>query len=165
MNVENHQVCKRCILDTTDPDITFDSNGICRYCHYYDDVTRHLWYKGEEGVRRWEALVEDIKRAGRGRDYDCAIGLSGGADSSYLAYLGSQSGLRMLAVHVDAGWNSELAVANIEKLCKGLNLDLVTEVVDWPSMQDLQRAFLMSGVVNQDIPQDHAFFAALQIRR
>lgn len=161
MSSQEIQICSRCVIDTTDPEVTFDTNGECRYCKYYDDVTRHMWFPGEEGKRRWDAQIEELKRAGRGRDYDCMIGLSGGADSSYLAYLGKKAGLRMLAVHVDAGWNSELAVANIEKLCKGLNLDLVTEVVDWPSMQDLQRCFLQAGVVNQDIPQDHAYFAAL----
>jgi N-acetyl sugar amidotransferase len=154
-------MCSRCVLDTTDPGITFDESGVCNYCHYYDNVTSKSWLHGEEGKRALEAAFDEMKNANKDSQYDCILGLSGGVDSSYLAWLGKQYGLRMLAVHVDAGWNSELAVKNIENICKTLDIDLVTHVVDWNSMKELQRAFLKSGVVNQDIPQDHAFFAGL----
>ncbi len=115
----------------------------------------------KRGRRKLEETVEQMKREGKGKDYDCIIGLSGGVDSSYLAYLASSYGLRILAVHVDAGWNSELAVKNIQDIVTKCGIDLHTHVVDWGDMRELQLAFFKSGVPNQDIPQDHAFFAAL----
>lgn len=156
-----HRMCVRCVMDSTDPDITFDSDGVCSHCHTYDQTSKRLWKKGEEGRIILEKLLGQIKKEGQGKRYDAIIGLSGGTDSSYLAYLGHKWGLRMLAVHVDAGWNTEIAVQNIENICNKLNIDLITEVIDWTDMQAMQRAFFRSKVVNQDIPQDHAFFAAL----
>lgn len=107
------------------------------------------------------SVVEKIKRDGEGQDYDCIIGLSGGVDSSYLALMIKDYGLRPLVVHVDAGWNSELAVHNIEKIVKHCDYDLHTHVVDWEEMRDLQLAYLKAGVANQDVPQDHVFFSSL----
>jgi len=107
------------------------------------------------------SICEEIKAAGRASEYDCIIGLSGGVDSSYLALKVREQGLRPLVVHVDAGWNSELAVGNIEKVVRHCNYDLHTHVVDWEEMRDLQLAYLRSGVANQDVPQDHVFFASL----
>jgi N-acetyl sugar amidotransferase len=156
-----YQICDKCIMDTTDPDITFDAKGVCNYCNDYENIISKKWHRGAEGKEKLEKLVAEIKNYSKGKEYDCIIGLSGGVDSSYLAFLGTQLGLRMLAVHVDAGWNSELAVQNIQNICTTLNIDLVTEVIDWSVMRKLQLAFLKSGLVNQDIPQDHAFFAAL----
>jgi N-acetyl sugar amidotransferase len=156
-----YKCCTRCVIDTTDPNVVFDENGVCNYCLEYDDVHSKQWFRGEEGKKKMNELVNEIKAYGKGKEYDCIIGISGGVDSSYLAYLAHEQGLRMLAVHVDAGWNSELAVKNIQSLCTFLKLDLITVVIDWEIMQDLQRAFFKSRVVNQDIPQDHAFFAAL----
>jgi N-acetyl sugar amidotransferase len=155
------RVCTRCVMDTSDPQITFDAAGVCHHCTEFADVTRHRWYTGAEGQRRLDAMVGELRAAGRGRDYDCILGLSGGVDSSYLALKCHEWGLRTLAVHVDAGWNSELAVANIEKILDHTGFDLHTHVVDWEEMRDLQLAFLRSGVSNQDVPQDHAFFANL----
>ena len=120
-----------------------------------------LWFPNEEGKRRLNAVLQKIKQDGVNKDYDCILGLSGGVDSSYLAYLTKEWGLRVLAFHVDAGWNSELAVKNIELLVKEIKLDLFTYVVNWEEVQDLQRAFFRAGVPNQDIPQDHVFFAIL----
>lgn len=157
----NHQVCSRCIMDTSDPDITFDEKGVCNHCRAFDEMAAQNWFPGPEGLPKLNAIVAQIKKECAGNEYDCIIGLSGGVDSSYLAYKASQLGLRMLAVHVDGGWNSELAVKNIEVICKNLGIDLYTHVVDWEEMKDLQVAFLKSGLSNQDIPQDHAFFAAL----
>lgn len=154
-------VCSRCVMDTTDPEIDFDENGVCNHCRKFDAVTSKRWHPDAEGARLWNARLEEIRAAGRGHDYDCIIGLSGGVDSSYLALKAKDWGLRPLVVHVDAGWNSELAVSNIECIVKACDYDLHTIVIDWPEMRDLQIAFLKSGVANQDVPQDHAFFANL----
>lgn len=155
------QTCTNCIMDTTDPEITFDVNGVCNHCNHFYNVLSKRWYPNETGDKFLAEMAEKMKQAGRGSDYDCILGLSGGVDSSYLAMKIVEMGLRPLAVHVDAGWNSELAVKNIESICKTLNIDLFTEVIDWEEMRELQVAFLRAGVPNQDIPQDHAFFAAL----
>jgi len=156
-----HQVCTRCVMDTSDPDIKFDENGVCNHCIEFDVVTRRNWYPNDEGRRRLSIMVEQIITAGRGQDYDCILGLSGGVDSSYLAIKLQDWGLRPLVVHVDAGWNSELAVANIEAIVKYCNYDLHTHVVDWEVMRDLQLAYLRAGIPNQDVPQDHIFFSSL----
>lgn len=156
-----YQICTRCIMDTSDPDITFDEVGECNYCQQFDRTASKIWFPNEEGELKLYEIISQIKLSGKGKEYDCIIGLSGGVDSSYLAYKASQMGLRILAVHVDGGWNSELAVQNIENIVKKCGIDLVTHVVDWEDMQDMQAAFFRSGVANQDIPQDHAFFAAL----
>lgn len=155
------QVCARCVMDTSDPQIVFDEDGVCNHCRYFDDVVKPRWFPNDEGGRRLDAIVQRIKQEGAGKRYDCIIGLSGGADSSYLALKVHDLGLRPLVLHVDAGWNSELAVRNIEVLLKHCGWDLETVVIDWEQMRDLQIAYLTSGVSNQDVPQDHAFFAAL----
>lgn len=156
-----YQVCVRCVMDTSDPEITFDARGCCNHCRAFDSGPRQSWLPNEEGARRWAGWVDRIRADGRGREYDCIIGLSGGVDSAYLAWRLRDSGLRMLAVHVDGGWNSEVAVGNIERIVKSLKIDLSTFVVDWEEMRDLQVAFLRASVANQDVPQDHAFFAQL----
>ncbi|HEY1111245.1 MAG TPA: N-acetyl sugar amidotransferase [Opitutaceae bacterium] len=153
--------CTRCVMDTTDPDITFDAAGVCNHCRNFDAVLRSRWKDNPEGEAELRARIETIKQENAKRDYDCILGLSGGVDSSYLAIKVVEYGLRPLVVHVDAGWNSELAVQNIERLVKVLKLDLHTIVIDWEEIRDLQIAFLRSGVANQDVPQDHAFFAGL----
>ena len=159
--MKHYQRCIRCVIDTTDPDIEFDEHGVCNHCHYFDHYASKIWKKGKEGDDALEEMWAEIKKEGRNKEYDCILGLSGGIDSSYLLYLSQQAGLRVLAVHVDAGWNSEIAVHNIQALCSKLDVDLVTDVINWAEMQKLQRAFLRSRVINQDIPQDHAFFASL----
>jgi len=155
-----YRICTRCIMDTTDESISFDDNGICNHCRSYEAIENSMPPVSER-KEHLQRLADEIKKAGKGKRYDCIIGMSGGVDSSYLAYLASSRGLRPLAVHVDAGWNSELAVNNIENVVKALDIDLFTYVVDWKEMQDLQAAFLRSGVANQDIPQDHAFVAGV----
>lgn len=149
--------CTTCIMDTTDPWITFDGQGRCSHCIQVDQY-RTVWNPAGDPIRL-ERLIARIRADGKGRDFDAVIGLSGGVDSSFLAYQAKQFGLRMLIVHVDTGWNSELAVSNIENIVKKLGFELHTNVVDWEEMQDLQYAFLKSGVPNQDIPQDHAIVA------
>ncbi len=159
--MRKYQQCTRCIMDTSDPSITFDPQGVCNHCRHFDEVTRREWFPNEEGARKWAAMADQIRLAGKGQEYDCILGLSGGIDSSYLALKVKDWGLRPLVVHVDAGWNSELAVANIEAVVKHCNFDLHTHVVDWEEMRDLHLAYLRAGISNQDVPQDHVFFSAL----
>lgn len=161
MNTMKYQCCTRCVMDTTDPEITFDAQGVCNHCRQFDERARREWFPNEEGRRRWGAVVQQIKASGKGQEYDCILGLSGGVDSSYLALKVHEWGLRPLVMHVDAGWNSELAVANIEAIVKHCGYDLHTHVVDWEDMRDLQLAYLRAAVANQDVPQDHIFFASL----
>lgn len=161
-NNHPYQICANCIMDTSDSNITFDERGWCDYCNNYHAKIQPNWHTDERGEREIMSAVERIKRDGRGKPHDCLIGLSGGVDSSYVTYLAKEKfGLRPLLYHVDAGWNSQQAVNNIEKLVDGLGLDLYTEVVDWPEMRDLQLAFFKAGVPHLDTPQDHAFFAGL----
>lgn len=149
-------------MDTSDSVIRFDSNGICDHCHNYDENIEPNWHTGDKGYAELMAAAEQIKKEGKGKDFDCIIGLSGGLDSSYTAYVAKEiMGLRPLLFHVDAGWNTDQAVGNIEKLVDGLGLDLYTEVINWEEMKDLQVAFLKSGISDQDIPQDCAFFSSL----
>jgi N-acetyl sugar amidotransferase len=162
MSKRPYQICSNCIMDTSDSGIVFDERGWCDYCNNYHRNILPNWHTDERGEREIMAVVERMKRDGKGRDHDCLIGLSGGVDSSYVTYLAKEKfGLRPLLYHVDAGWNSQQAVNNIEKLVDGLGLDLFTEVVDWPEMRDLQLAFFKAQVPHLDTPQDHAFFAGL----
>ena len=157
-----YQICVRCVMDTSDPEIQFDEAGVCSWCRRFDAEIAPQWFPNAEGERRFAAIVEGIRRETTSKEYDCIVGLSGGIDSTYAAYvMRKRWNLRLLAVHVDAGWNSELAVKNIENTVTRLDIDLHTEVIDWEEVRDLQLAFLKSGVPNQDIPQDHVFFAAL----
>jgi N-acetyl sugar amidotransferase len=156
------RICTNCVMDTTDAKIVFDERGVCDHCNSFYQHTLPNWHTDETGQREIHAMVQRIKAAGKGRDFDCIIGMSGGIDSSYLTYLAKeQFGLRPLVFHVDAGWNSQEAVNNIEKLVDGLGLDLYTEVINWEEMRDLQVAFFKSGVSHIDTPQDHAFFATM----
>lgn len=159
--MRKYQQCTNCVMDTTDPEIVFDAVGVCNHCREFDEIKNECWFPNEEGARKWAAMVDNIHLAGKGQEYDCILGLSGGVDSSYLALKVKDWGLRPLVMHVDAGWNSELAVANIERIVKHCNFDLHTHVVDWEEMRDLQLAYLKAGVANQDVPQDHVFFASL----
>lgn len=157
-----HIICSNCVMDTTDTKITFDKGGICDHCTtFYRDIQPN-WHTDEYGRKQLEVELERIRIDGRGRDFDCIIGMSGGIDSSYLTHLAKcELNLRPLVFHVDAGWNSQIAVNNIERMVDGLGLDLYTEVIDWSEMRDLQVAFFRSGVPHVDAPQDHAFFATM----
>lgn len=162
MNYRKYQICAKTIMDTSDPNIKFDTDGISDYYHNFQNVILPNWKTGQEGERELEKIAKKIKEDGKNRDFDCIIGLSGGLDSSYVTYIAKEiMGLRPLLFHVDAGWNTDQAVANIEKLVDGLNLDLYTEVINWEEMKDLQVAFLKSQIPDQDLPQDYAFFSAL----
>ncbi|MGX4803507.1 N-acetyl sugar amidotransferase [Bradyrhizobium guangdongense] len=149
-------------MDTSDSKISFDQRGRCDYCNNYHANILPNWHPDARGESEMLSIAERIRKEGRGGDHDCIIGVSGGVDSSYVALLAKEKlGLRPLIFHVDAGWNSQQSVNNIEKLVDGLGLDLHTEVVDWEEMKDLQRAFFMAQVPHLDTPQDHAFFAGL----
>ncbi len=144
-----------------DAGIEFDPRGVCNHCRRYDQLLSSRVTAGEAGRRALATIVEDMKRAGQGRDYDCIIGVSGGVDSTYVAYLVRELRLRALAIHFDNGWNSELAVKNIEQVLKKLQIDLFTYVVDWPEFRDLQVAFLRASTPDGEIPTDHAINALL----
>ena len=159
--MRNIQICSRCVMDTTDSAIVFDTQGVCDHCNTFDTEVKPNWHTGERGERELRQLVQAIKASGKGKDFDCIIGMSGGIDSSYLTYIATEFGLRPLVFHVDAGWNSQIAANNIEKLIDKLGLDLYTEVIDWQEIRDLQLAYFKSGVPHIDTPQDHAFFATM----
>ncbi len=157
-----YQICTNCVMDTTDPDISFDEKGVCDHCQNYYSNIKPNWNTGEQGRRQLAEVIEKIKRDGKGRDFDCIMGMSGGADSSYMLHLiVKEFGLRPLVFHVDGGWNSELAVNNIEVMIDKLGLDLYTEVINWEEMKALQLAYFRSNLPYIDIPQDHAFIATL----
>lgn len=161
-SIEVNQTCSYCVLDSSFSGLEFNEHGQCYSC--IDSIVRkeREWFPNSMGYRSLCEIVEAIKKRGKGQNYDCMIGLSGGIDSAYLAHIAVKVfGLRVLAVHVDSGWNSSAAVSNIESLVRKLDLDLITHVVEWHEMRDLQLAYLKSSVLNQDIPQDHLFFSTL----
>ena len=158
----SYKICSKTIMDTTDPNILFDDDGISDYYHNFQKIILPSWNYGVGKENELMAIAKKIKKDSKNKDFDCIIGLSGGLDSSYVAFIAKEiMGLRPLLFHVDAGWNTDKAVGNIEKLCNGLGLDLFTEVVNWEEMKDLQVAFLKSQIVDQDLPQDYAFFSGL----
>jgi N-acetyl sugar amidotransferase len=161
MSEREFQICNRCVMDTTDPDITFDKNGICNHCYAYDEAIKNNTFSGEAGKNRLNLIIEAIKKRGKGKEYDCIIGLSGGVDSSYVAYKVKEFGLRPLAIHLDNGWDSELAVKNIEQIIKILNIELYTHVIDWEEFKNLQLAFLKASTPDSEVPSDHAIFAIM----
>lgn len=157
----NLRVCTRCVMDTTDPDITFDADGVCSHCHAYDRAVATRVRTGADGQRLLDEHVARIKRDGQGLQYDCVIGVSGGVDSTFVAYKVKQLGLRPLAVHLDNGWDSEIAVTNIASALRALSIDLHTLVIDWDEFRDIQLAFLRAGVPDCEIPSDHAIVASV----
>lgn len=162
MTNRKYQICTNCVMDTTDSKITFDDNGVCDHCNTFYSKILPNWHTDATGRQDLQKIVDKIKREGTGKDFDCIIGVSGGIDSSYLTYMAKEElDLRPLVFHVDAGWNSQVAVNNIEKLVDKLGLDLYTEVIDWEEMRDLQLAFFKAGVPHIDLPQDIAFFSTM----
>jgi N-acetyl sugar amidotransferase len=162
MNENAYQICQRCIMDTSDPNISFNELGVCDYCNNFDSNIVPNWCGDKERHIKLEKLADEIHSDGKGMDFDCIIGLSGGLDSSYVAYVTKEKmGLRPLLFHVDAGWNSDQAVGNIEKLVDGMNLNLITDVVNWEDIKRMQVAFLRAGIADQDLVQDAAFFSGL----
>jgi len=156
-----YQICTRCILDTNDyPEIVFDDQGICNVCKTFDELKSKNVFIKEKGEKKIEQLITAIRKEGKGKTYDCILALSGGTDSSYLAYLCRKWKLNPLVLHVDNGWNSELAVKNIEELVKRLGFDLYTFVIDWKELRDLQIAYFKSSVIDLDIPSENALLGA-----
>ncbi len=153
--------CSKCILDTNDdPLISFDNNGVCNHCSEYDRIAHEYVFKDSEGKKLLNEFVEKIKAAGKNHEYDCIIGLSGGVDSSYVAYyVVKKLQLRPLVIHFDNGWNSKLAVKNIENIVKKLNIDLFTYVVNWEEYKDIQLSFFKASVVDIELITDHAISA------
>jgi N-acetyl sugar amidotransferase len=160
-NTQN-KICCRCVMDETATEITFDESGVCNFCNHYDQVLINEIFSDKGGEEKLEKLIKEIKEKGKNSKYDCLIGLSGGVDSSYVAYLvAKRYGLRTFAVHLDNGWNTELAVANVEQIVKRLDIDLSTYVLDWKEFRDIQLSFLKSSISNIEIPTDHAIWALL----
>lgn len=155
------RVCARCVMDTTDPEITFDTDGVCNHCHDYDREVLKRVRNGAEGASLLEAQAARIRHDGASHRYDCVIGLSGGVDSTYVAFRVKQLGLRPLAVHLDNGWDSEIAASNISAALATLGIELETLVIDWEEFKDVQRAFLRAGVPDCEIPSDHAIVSSV----
>ena len=162
MTVNSTKICSNCVMDSTDSQIIFDENGVCDHCNDFKENIAPNWQPNEIGARLLHKTVEDIRKAGRRKDFDCILGLSGGLDSSYMLHiLVKEFGLRPLVFHVDGGWNSVLAVSNVQRLVDKRGLELFTEVIDWEDMRDFQLAWFKSGTPILDVPQDHAFVATL----
>ncbi|MEL4427051.1 N-acetyl sugar amidotransferase [Shewanella indica] len=160
--MSTYQVCSKCVMDTTDSNIVFNSEGVCDHCLDFEENVKPNWHTDERGDAELKKIIAKIKADGKGRDFDCIIGMSGGADSSYLLHVAvKEYGLRPLVFHVDGGWNSQIAVNNINVMIDKLGLDLYTEVINWEEMKDFQLAYFKAGVSNIDVPQDHAFVATL----
>jgi N-acetyl sugar amidotransferase len=157
-----YKICKNCVMDTSDSKISFNDKGVCDHCQTFYKKILPNWDTSEKGEAKLIKLLDQIKKEGKNKDFDCIMGMSGGIDSSYLLYVMKEKyNLRPLVFHVDAGWNSQIAVNNIERLIDGLDLDLYTDVIDWEEIKDLQLSFFKSGVSHIDTPQDHAFFATM----
>jgi N-acetyl sugar amidotransferase len=157
-----NRICKKTVMDTTDPNIIFDVDGISDYYHNYINKILPSWNTGKKGMEELNKIAQKIKSKFKDKAFDCIIGMSGGLDSSYALYVAKEVlGLRPLVYHVDAGWNTDQAVSNIEKVIEGLGLDLYTDVINWEEVKDLQRSFLKAQIPDQDLVQDYAFFSSL----
>lgn len=156
--MKEYKICKRCVMDTSDPIIKFDKNGYCNLC---TQALENKIIVNEESEKKFETLIKMLKEEGKNKPYDCVLGLSGGIDSSYLAYLLSKKGVRILGIHIDAGWDTPTSCSNLKKLVKKCKIELKTIKINETEMMDLQRAYFLAQVINQDVPQDHAFFAEL----
>lgn len=155
-------ICKRCVMDNVgDSQISFDEKGICNYCKAAEEANRQCYFPNDEGKRKLEEIVKKIKEERKSEKYDCMIGLSGGLDSSYLAYVGYQHGLRMLAIHIDDGFDTEITKRNVQRIAETFNIDLIIEKPNKALFADVTKAFLRAGVPNIAIPQDNVLFAAL----
>lgn len=162
MTPRTYQQCTKTVMDNiADPFITFDENGVSNYWYDYQKLAKELVFQGAIGQKKLEEKIAEIKANGKGKKYDCLIGLSGGVDSTYIAYLVKKYQLRALAIHFDNGWNSEIAVQNINNIISSVGCDLFTLVVDWEEFKDLQLSYLKAGVIDIEALTDHAIFATL----
>ncbi len=156
-----YQICTKCIMDTTDSEITFDEKGICNHCIDYLKRKKKIIIDPRKREKELQEVILKVKEAGKNKKYDCVVGISGGVDSSYVAYLAKKWGLRALLVHLDNGWDSELAVKNIENIVKKTGFDLYTFVINWEEFKDLQRSFFKADVIDLELLSDHAIFATV----
>lgn len=156
-----YQICTRCVMDTTDPEIVFDNLGHCNHCNDFLNKRLKHKYQGESSDLAFQKLIADMKKAGKDKEYDCIMGVSGGVDSSYAALIGKKHGLRILGVHMDNGWNSEEAVLNIRNIAQKLGIDYESDVLDWEEFKDLQLSFLKASVPEAETPTDIAIPAAM----
>lgn len=157
-----YQICKCCVMDTSDADIVFDSNGVCMRCNEYKNRILPQWNYGEGHEEELNTLLVEIKRKGQGKQYDCILGLSGGLDSSYMLHLAVKEwGLRPFVFHIDAGWNLPVAEENIKRLTEKLGVELHVEKMNWDEMREMQLAWFRTGLEMLDAPQDHAFIALI----
>lgn len=160
--MRNYQICSCCVMDTTDEDIIFDENGVCMRCNEYKERILPEWNHGKGHEKELTALINQIKESGKGKKYDCILGLSGGLDSSYMLHLAVKEwGLRPFVFHIDAGWNLPVAEENLKKLTEKLGVELHIEKMDWNEMREMQLAWFRTGLENLDSPQDHAFIALI----
>lgn len=160
MAEDGRQICTRCVLDTTATDIWFTDNGVCKYCMIHDELEK-AYPHGAEGDQQLERIASRIRAEGKGKPHDCIVGVSGGRDSTFTLYTAVNLGLRPLAVHFDNGWNSEIAVRNIENATTRLGVELHTVVADWEEFKDLQLAFLRASVPDAEVPTDYAIYSVL----
>jgi len=160
INNTAQQICSRCVLDTTVPEIHFDKDGVCNYCKIHDELEK-AHPLTEDGKNNFQSLIKKIKDDGKGKEYDCVVGVSGGRDSTYTLYVAVEMGLRPLAVHFDNGWNSDLAVSNIKNATDKLDVDLYTHVADWEEFKDLQISFLKASVSDAEVPTDYVILSVL----
>lgn len=162
MKEKQYKVCTNCVLDTSDEDLKFDSNGVCEICNKYDSSIRDWWNFGKGKEKELNKLISDIKDSGKGKEYDCILGFSGGLDSSYLLHLAVKEwGLRPFVFHIDAGWNLPVTTSNIYKIGDKLGVKIHVEKLDWEEMRQIQLAFFRTGHAGLDAPQDHAFIAVI----
>ena len=160
-NNRKYQICKRCVMDTTDMDITFDKNGYCNHCTHAIATNEYNEKNNERSQEQLDIVLKNIKAKGRGQKYDCIVGISGGVDSCYIAYLCKINGLKPLLVHVDNGWDTEISVKNIKNIVRKLDLDYVSYVLNWQEFKEIQLGFLKSSIVDLEYPTDLAVLAAL----
>ena len=154
-----YQMCSRCVMDTSAEDIVFDENGVCNYCTEFVERLKHPHNTELHEFGTMENFVAQVKKSSSGKEYDCIVGVSGGVDSSYALLLAVRNGLKPLAVHLDNGWNSELASHNIANLVNRLGVDLYTHVIDWEENRDLQRSFFSANVIDIELLMDNAMLA------
>lgn len=163
MSDKQYRICTRCIMDTTDPDIAFDDKGVCNHCRAYEKTASQTLYSPEEGQRKLKQVVEGIKARGRrlNLEHACLMGLSGGTDSSYVAYLAKQHGLNPLVIHLDNEWDDPIAIRNVKNIVEKLGFEKLEVRVDWEEFKDMQLAFMKASVVDIEMLTDHAIAAVL----
>lgn len=158
--IRPRQICTRCVMNSTDPNLTFDENGVCDRCRDYENHILPWWNHGKGHEAELKKIIEDIKKSGLGKDYDCLLGLSGGLDSSYMLHLAvTEWGLRPFVFHIDAGWDLPVTTENLRKMCEKMHVEMHVEKLDWEEMRQMQIAFFKAGFAGLDVPQDHAFIA------